>query len=123
MYVQAQPSPVAPRARISPVEFTSSSNGDSQGAGLVLHGGDVAQFRMPYAGVVKALGLVEGIVPGAVNLTCRPFGLQRREEAFQCRFVPHIASPARLTGHALPSRIPGFASVCSCRLMMTLLAQ
>src|SRR5580765_5968810 len=56
--------------------------------------------------IVEPLDVVEhicsGLVPGAIYFAGGALGLQRREEAFHRRVVPHIAGPAHAASDFAP---------------------
>ncbi len=87
-------------------------------AGFEFYQAEAAQFRGSFARVVEALDLVEhfraGVVSGLVDLSCSPFGFQKRKESVhhrprhclseQWRYlgpIPDIASSAHRTGDAV----------------------
>ena len=66
--------------------------------------------------VVEKFNVVEhvgaGLIAGSVDLACRAFGFQRREEAFHGGIVPDVARAAHaagdaIIGHELLERLAG----------------
>ena len=62
---------------------------------LKLHRAQITDRRVPAFGIVEALDVVEhvrlGLISCSVQLSCRSFCLERREEALHRRIVPDIA--------------------------------
>ena len=77
---------------------------------LEVHGAEIAQGRVPACGIVKALDVIEHILPcvvaRAVGFARDAFGLQRGEEALHRGVVPDVAGSAHRTGDAVVGHQP-----------------
>ena len=65
---------------------------------------------MPPRGIVEALDVVEHVgfrlLSGAIRFARGSLGLERGEEAFHCRVVPHIARATHAAGETLIRQEP-----------------